>query len=316
MVLGTGVEHPDQPRRGRVERPLRHLLDRRRDRLAGRPLVRDAAAEGPRRTPRTPRPPGACPAPCSCRAAACPPAAPAAAALATSALISSSVWNLRVSRSMRAAMLTASDTTVDSSRPAAPTSPRITGPECTPTPTPVPSLRRLRDHPEPRHHRLRRRLREQRHQPVPEVLVDHPAARLDLRHDLREEPVQKFIRRRRPLLLGPARELPQVDEHHRHLALDLIAQLRRRRVAPQQLEQLRRHEPRERPRQRRVTRQQPMVVERHRRVCAEQLDQPPVPRPELAEPLHEHRRPHLLVAEDPEQAVRARSHRPVRAQHK
>ena len=38
---------------------------------------------------------------------------------------------------MRAAMLTESETTVDSMRPAAPTRPSVTGPRCTPTPTPA-----------------------------------------------------------------------------------------------------------------------------------------------------------------------------------
>ena len=62
-----------------------------------------------------------------------------------------------------------------------------------------------------------------------------------------------------------------------------------------------------------------MVVERDRGVLTKQLDQPLVPRRELAEALHEHGRPHLLVArhaEDAEDVVAAAQDRLAGAEHR
>jgi hypothetical protein len=117
-------------------------------------------------------------------------------------------------------------------------------------------------------------------------------------------------------LFGAGGEGAEVDEYDRHLALDLVAELDHRRVAgAHQLEQALRHEAREGLGQRDLTVVQAVVVERHRGVLTKQLDQLPVPGGELAEALHEHGGPHLLVAEDAEDVVGRAQHRGARAQH-
>ena len=146
------------------------------------------------------------------------------------------VWSLnrivspvsRVADSMRAAVLTASPITVKSSRPPPPTLPAITVPESMPMPISRSPWKRLARRARDRERRIEGQVRvvglgrgraEHGEQPVADELVDVAVALGDDRHHELEQAVERLEHLAGLELLGEAREVPDVDEHHRHVDL-------------------------------------------------------------------------------------------------